>query len=89
MIFVYLGYSINSKGFLFIFSCSNRYLKKEFNEEEQHKEEEIMKKIALLMAAAVCMLSCGNKQTQTSEQETEPQGRGNLPRAAEGLHGGF
>ena len=30
-----------------------------------------MKKIALLMAAAVCMLSCGNKQTQTSEQEAE------------------
>ena len=30
-----------------------------------------MKKIVLLMAAAVCMLSCGNKQTQTTEQDAE------------------
>ena len=30
-----------------------------------------MKKIVLLMAAAVCMLSCGNKQTQTTELDAE------------------
>ena len=30
-----------------------------------------MKKIIMILAAAVCMVSCGNKDAQSSEQEAE------------------